>query len=195
VVVNWHYVGGARGMPVLQPAPAELFQTYTRLLFVLMVLLAVLSAAVARYIQLSWIGRGLRAIRDDEQAAESLGVPTLRLKLFAATVSGALMGLAGAPFALYMSYIEPSSVFSLNYAVSALAMPIIGGTGSWVGPVIGAVLLASVQQIVTVTVSSELNVLIVGGLLVIFVVAAPKGLLGLLARFSTRKRIGEARRD
>jgi branched-chain amino acid transport system permease protein len=152
------------------------------MLFVLMTLLAVLAAGSARYIQVSWIGRGLRAIRDDEQAAESLGVPTLRLKLLAATVSGALMGLAGAPFALYMSYIEPSSVFSLNYAVSALAMPIIGGTASWVGPVLGAVLLASVQQIVTVTVSSELNVLIVGVLLVIFVVAAPQGLLGLFAR-------------
>jgi branched-chain amino acid transport system permease protein len=182
VVVNWAYVGGARGTPVLQPAPAELFQTYTRLLFVLMALLAVLAAGVARYVQVSWIGRGLRAIRDDEQAAESLGVPTLRLKLFAATVSGGLMGLAGAPFALYMGFIEPSSVFSLNYAVSALAMPIIGGTASWVGPVLGAVLLASVQQVVTVTVSSELNVLIVGVLLVMFVVAAPQGLIGLIAR-------------
>jgi branched-chain amino acid transport system permease protein len=192
VVVNWSYVGGARGMPVLPPPHAELFQTYTRQLFVLMTLLAVLAAATARYIQLSWIGRGLRAIRDDEQAAESLGVPTLRLKLFAATVSGALMGLAGAPFAQYMSFIDPSSVFSLNYAVSALAMPIIGGTASWVGPVIGAVLLASVQQIVTVTVRSELNVLIVGALLVIFVVGAPQGLLGLLA--ALRARLGIAKR-
>jgi branched-chain amino acid transport system permease protein len=181
VVVNWAFVGGARGMPVLPPPDAP-FQTTTRALFVLMALLAVLAAGVARYIQLSWIGRGLRAIRDDEQAAESLGVPTLRLKLLAATVSGGLMGLAGAPFALYMGFIEPTSVFSLNYAVSALAMPIIGGTATWVGPVLGAVLLASVQQVVTVTVSSELNVLIVGVLLVLFVVAAPQGLLGLIAR-------------
>jgi branched-chain amino acid transport system permease protein len=182
VVVNWGYVGGARGMAVLQPQPGDLFASYTRLLFVVMTFLAVLAAAIARYIQVSWIGRGLRAIRDDEQAAESLGVPTLRLKLFAATTSGALLGLAGAPFALYMSFIEPGSVFSLNYAVSALAMPIIGGTASWVGPVLGAILLATVQQVVTVTVSSELNVLIVGVLLVVFVVAAPQGLLGLIAR-------------
>src|SRR5512147_2647492 len=62
VVVNWTYVGGARGMPVLQPAARAWFPTYTRELFVVMTLLAVLSAAVARYIQLSWIGRGLRAI-------------------------------------------------------------------------------------------------------------------------------------
>jgi branched-chain amino acid transport system permease protein len=180
VIVNWTYVGGARGTTVLQPASPAGFESYTRMLFVAMALLAVLAVALARYIETSWIGRGLRAIRDNEEAAESVGVPTLRLKLFAATVSGALMGVAGAPFPMYMSFIEPVSAFSLNYAVSALAMPIIGGTASWIGPVIGALLLGSVQQLVTVTISSELNVLVLGALLVIFVVAAPRGILGLL---------------
>lgn len=184
LVVNWGFVGGARGTAVLQPPAPALFGSYTRMLFVAMALFAVLAVALARYIETSWIGRGLRALRDSEEAAESLGVPTLKLKLFAATASGALMGLAGAPFALYTSYIEPTSVFSLNYAVSALAMPIVGGTASWLGPVIGAVLLGSAQQIATVTVSSELNVLIVGLLLVAFVVAAPHGILGLLQRLS-----------
>ncbi|HWH46318.1 MAG TPA: branched-chain amino acid ABC transporter permease [Burkholderiales bacterium] len=184
VVLNWAYVGGARGATVLQPAAPAFFASYARMLFVLMTLLALLAVALARYIEISWIGRGLRAIRDNEEAAESLGVPTLKLKLFAATVSGALMGIAGAPFPLYMNFIEPTSAFSLNYAVSALAMPIIGGTASWAGPVIGALLLGSVQQIVTVTMSSELNVLVLGLLLVAFVVAAPEGILGLARRVS-----------
>jgi branched-chain amino acid transport system permease protein len=187
VVINWAYVGGARGSIVLQPPAPESFASYTRMLFALMALLAILAVALARYIETSWIGRGLQAIRDSEEAAESVGVPTLRLKLLAATASGALMGIAGAPFPLYMSFIEPTSAFSLNYAVSALAMPIIGGTASWLGPVIGAVLLGSVQQIVTVTVSSELNVLVVGLLLVAFVVAAPEGILGLVRRVFGRK--------
>jgi len=182
VVFNWGFVGGARGATVLQPTAPALFASYTRLLFVLMALLAVLAVVLARYIETSWIGRGLQAIRDNEEAAESVGVPTLKLKLFAATASGALMGIAGAPFPLYMSFIEPTSAFSLNYAVSALAMPIIGGTASWAGPVIGAVLLGSVQQIVTVTLSSELNVLVLGVLLVAFVIAAPEGILGLYRR-------------
>ena len=182
VVFNWGFVGGARGATVLQPEAPALFASYTRLLFVLMALLAVLAVVLARYIETSWIGRGLQAIRDNEEAAESVGVPTLKLKLFAATASGALMGIAGAPFPLYMSFIEPTSAFSLNYAVSALAMPIIGGTASWAGPVIGAILLGSVQQIVTVTLSSELNVLVLGVLLVAFVIAAPEGILGLYRR-------------
>jgi len=185
VVMNWGFVGGARGIAVLVPQPTLLGST-TRMLFVVMTLFALMAVAVARAIQVSWIGRGLRALRDSEEAAESLGVPTLKLKLFAATVSGALMGLAGAPFPTYMNFIEPASAFSLNYAVSALAMPIIGGTASWAGPVIGAVLLASAQQIVTVTVSSELNVLIVGVLLVVFVVIAPQGVLGLFRRAAAR---------
>ncbi len=184
IVLNWAFVGGARGATVLQPPSPALFASYARMLFVVMTVLAVLSVALARYIEISWIGRGLRAIRDSEEAAESLGVPTLKLKLFAATVSGALMGIAGAPFPLYMNFIEPTSAFSLNYAVSALAMPIIGGTAIWAGPVIGAVLLGSVQQIVTVTMSSELNVLVLGLLLVAFVVAAPEGILGLARRLS-----------
>lgn len=188
IVLNWDFVGGARGTTVLQPAPPAWFESYTRMLFVAMAALAVLATAIARYIEISWIGRGLRAIRDSEEAAESVGVPTLKLKLFAATVSGALMGAAGAPFPSYMSFIEPVSAFSLNYAVSALAMPIIGGTASWIGPVIGAVLLGSVQQIVTVTIRSELNILVLGVLLVAFVVAAPQGILGLLQQRFGRRR-------
>lgn len=182
IVTNWDFVGGARGMAVLQPEAPALAGTYTRLLFLVMTALALAAVALARYVETSWIGRGLRALRDSEEAAESLGVPTLRLKLLAATLSGTLMGCAGAPFALYMRFVEPSSAFSLNTAVSALAMPIIGGISHWSGPVIGALLLGTVQQLVTVTISSELNVLAVGVLLVVFVVAAPRGIVGLAAQ-------------
>ena len=181
-VLNWSYVGGARGMTALAPEAPAGFATYMRWLFVVISVLAVLAVAAARYIETSWVGRGLRALRDDEIAAEAAGVPTLKLKLLASTVSGALMGMAGAPYAFYLGFIEPTSVFSLNYAVSALAMPVIGGTASWAGPVLGALLLGSAQQVVSVTVSSELNVLIIGVLLIVFVVAAPQGILGLLRR-------------
>jgi branched-chain amino acid transport system permease protein len=188
VVVNWHYVGGAKGLPTLRPAQAPFFESYTVWLFFVMAVLAVAAVGAARYIETSWIGRGLRAIRDNEGAAECSGVPTLKLKLSAAALSGGLMGAAGAPFAQYLSFIEPTSSFSLNYAVNALAMPIIGGMGHWIGPVIGAVLLGTVQQVVTVTIASEVNVLVVGVLLVVFVVAAPDGILGLFRRFFPRKR-------
>jgi branched-chain amino acid transport system permease protein len=183
LMVNWRYVGGATGLQLLRPEVTAPFATYTRMLFVVMAGLAVISIAVARYIQVSWVGRGLRAIRDSEEAAECSGVPTLKLKLVACVLSGALMGAAGAPMPMYLSFIEPASSFSLNWGVSALAMPMIGGTAHWIGPVIGAFLLGSIQQIVTVTISNEINVLVVGVLLVLFVVLAPDGVVGLFKRW------------
>jgi branched-chain amino acid transport system permease protein len=183
LMVNWRYVGGATGLQLLRPDVIAPFSSYTRMLFVVMALLAVISVSIARYVQVSWIGRGLRAIRDSEEAAECSGVPTLRLKLFACTVSGALMGAAGAPMPMYLSFIEPASSFSLNWGVSALAMPMIGGTAHWIGPVVGALLLGSIQQIVTVTISNEINVLVVGVLLVLFVVLAPDGIVGLFNKW------------
>jgi branched-chain amino acid transport system permease protein len=186
LMVNWRYVGGATGLQLLRPEITAPFGSYTRMLFVVMALLAVIAVSIARYIQVGWIGRGLRAIRDSEEAAECSGVPTLRLKLFACVVSGALMGAAGAPMPMYLSFIEPASSFSLNWGVSALAMPMIGGTGHWIGPVIGALLLGSIQQIVTVTISNEINVLVVGVLLVLFVVLAPDGVVGLFRKWTRR---------
>ena len=179
VFINWRYAGGATGLQLLRPPPTWPFESYIKMLFVVMAVLAVAAVAIARYIERSWIGRGLRAIRDSEEAAECSGVPTLRLKLFACTVSGALMGAAGAMMPMYLSFIEPASTFNLNYAIGALASPMIGGTASFLGPVIGAVLLSTIQQVVTVTISGEMNVLVVGVLLMVFVVAAPDGLLGL----------------
>jgi len=180
--INWRYVGGATGVQLLRPPPIPPFESYTKMLFVVMVLMVVVAVAIARYIETSWIGRGLRAIRDSEEAAECSGVPTLKLKLLACTVSGALMGAAGAPMPMYLSFVEPASTFNLNYSIGALASSMIGGSAHWLGPVLGALLLSSIQQIVTVTISNEMNVLVVGVLLVVFVVGAPEGILGLLRK-------------
>src|SRR6266436_6290005 len=96
MIVNWEYVGGSRGMSVIRPSGPP-FGSYVTFLFTVMVGLAVLAVLVARFIEQSWIGRGLAAVRDNEEAAECMGVPTLRLKLFATTISGFLLGVAGAP--------------------------------------------------------------------------------------------------
>ena len=186
-VTNWEYVGGASGSYVIPPAEVLFFDSYIEALFSLMLLLAVLAVAVARYINSSRVGRGLAAIRDDELAAECMGVPTLRLKLLSTTVMGAMMGVAGAPYPFYVTYVEPSSAFNLTYAVNAIAMPMIGTTTTWFGPVIGALLLGTMQQWATVTISSELNILIVGVMLVGFIILAPQGIVGLVQKFLARR--------
>ena len=158
------------------PREAPLGGGYIQYLFTLMLLLAVISVGIARSIERSTLGLGFAAIRDDELAAEAGGVPTLRLKLIATTLSGALMGMAGAPLPYYVTYLDPTSSFNLAYAVNSVAMPVIGGMTSWIGPVIGAILLGTIQQLATVTISSALNLLIVGLLLIVFVIIAPNGI-------------------
>ncbi len=188
LVINWDYVGGSRGAYVIRPATAPLLGiNYIEYLFLVMLGLAVLALSIARAIERSQLGYGFATIRDDELAAEASGVPTLRLKLIATTLSGALMGMAGAPFPYYIGYLEPASAFGLAYAVNSIAMPMIGGTTSWVGPLLGALLLGTLQQIANVTISSAVSLLIVGLLLVGFVIIAPKGLVGLFQDFMRRR--------
>jgi branched-chain amino acid transport system permease protein len=187
LVVNWDFVGGSRGAYIIRPEQIEPIGNYIRYLFLVMMMLAVAAITIARLIEHSRLGYGFASIRDDELAAEAAGVPTLRLKLIATTISGALMGMAGAPFPYYIGYLQPSSTFGLDYAVNSIAMPLIGGTTSWIGPLIGALLLGSLQQIVTVTISSAVNLLIVGCLLVIFVIIAPNGIVGLVRTYLRRK--------
>jgi branched-chain amino acid transport system permease protein len=183
LVVNWEYVGGSRGAYIVRPETIAPFGSYIRYLFLIMLVLGVIAISVARLIERSRLGYGFATIRDDELAAEASGVPTLRLKLIATTISGGLMGMAGAPLPYYIGYLQPPSAFGLDYAVNSIAMPLIGGTTSWVGPLIGAILLGSLQQIATVTISSAVNLLIVGFLLVGFVIVAPNGIIGLVHKY------------
>ncbi|HJT05946.1 MAG TPA: branched-chain amino acid ABC transporter permease [Stellaceae bacterium] len=179
LITNWEYVGGSRGAYIIRPQKAPILGDYIEYLFLVMLVLAVVAVGIARTIERSRLGYGFAAIRDDELAAEAAGVPTLRLKLVATTLSGALMGMAGAPLPYYVTYLDPGSGFNFAYAVNSIAMPLIGGMTSWIGPIIGAVFLGTIQQLVTVTISSALNLLVVGVLLVAFVIIAPNGILGL----------------
>jgi branched-chain amino acid transport system permease protein len=181
-ITNWRYVGGAAGIQLARPPVMQPFDTYVKMLFFVQALLVVVAVATARAILNSRIGRGLHALRDDELAAECTGVPTLRLKLLACVISGALMSAAGAPAAMYLQFANPDSAFNLNYSVSVLAMSLIGGTAHWIGPVLGAILLGATQQLLAVTISSEVNVLVLGVMLVLFVVGAPNGIMGFFRR-------------
>src|ERR1700722_3705649 len=183
LITNWDFVGGSRGAYIVRPMKAALLGIdYIQYLFLVMLGLVVIVLATARAIERSRLGYGFATIRDDEIAAEASGVPTLRLKLLATTLSGAFMGMAGAPLPYYVTYLDPASGFSLAYAVNSIAMPLIGGTTSWAGPLIGAILLGTLQQVATVTISSAANLLIVGFFLIGFVVLAPNGIIGLVSR-------------
>jgi branched-chain amino acid transport system permease protein len=180
LITNWEYVGGAAGAYVIRPSRGPLGGSYVEYLFYTMLLLATLAVCIARTVERSAAGFGLAAIRDDEAAAEAAGVPTMKLKVATTVLSGALMGAAGAPLPFFVTYLDPPSAFNLAVAVNTIAMPLVGGTATWIGPVIGAVLLSIVQEAAMVTISSAVNLLLVGLIMIGFITLAPNGIMGLL---------------
>ncbi|MBF0276792.1 MAG: branched-chain amino acid ABC transporter permease [SAR324 cluster bacterium] len=183
IILNIDALGGATGLYIIRPRKIPFFTNYMEFLFLVMVALSIFAVAFARYIENSWIGRGLSAVRDDEDAAECTGVPVLKLKVFATMASSTLMGVAGAAYPYFVTFLEPISTVSLDVGVNSLAMPLIGGTSTWAGPLVGAVLLGIIQQIALVTLSPEYSLLVIGILLVSFVILAPEGIVGLFRKF------------
>jgi len=185
VVLNWSFVGGARGAYVIKPPAVAGFSSVTEFVLVSMLVIALVSIWIARTIERNKLGVGLLAIRDDEDSAECAGVPTLKLKLQATMISGALMGAAGAVFPFFVTYVDPIGAFNLVHTVNSIAMPLIGGMTHWAGPVVGAVLLGGVQQYFGSKniITPELSLLVVGALMMVFVAVAPNGILGLFKRF------------
>ena len=100
VIINWGFVGGAKGTSILRPASVLFFSTYVKFLFMVMLCLAVGAVLVAWWIEHSWIGRDSPPFGTTRRA-ECMAVPTLRLKILATTISGCLMGLAGRRFLAY----------------------------------------------------------------------------------------------
>ena len=181
LVVNWPYVGGSSGAYLIRPKVFAPFTTYTEYLCLTMFAISAGAAVASAAIERSSLGAGLAAIRDDETAAAALGVPTLRLKLVAATISGAILGMTGAPLPFYNSYLNPDSAFAIGYSVNAIAMALVGGAQSWLGPVAGALLLGSLQQLALAFVSSSASLALTGLVFIVFVALAPQGLIGLVS--------------
>jgi branched-chain amino acid transport system permease protein len=181
LVLNWSYVGGARGAYVMKPAQVAGFASTTEFVFASMLVIALGAIWIARTVERNKLGTGLQAIRDDEDSAECSGVPTLRLKLQATALSGALMGAAGSIFPFFVTYVDPIGAFNLVHTVNSIAMPLIGGMTHWSGPVVGALLLGGVQQYFGSKniITPELSLLFVGVLMMLFVAIAPNGILGL----------------
>lgn len=127
-------------------------------------------------------GRALQAMRDDELAARSLGIPVDLLKLQAFALASALVGLAGGLYAAYVSYIDPTS-FSLNESILMLSMVIIGGTGNVRGPLVGAAVLILLPEALRFlslpdAIAANVRLLAYGLLLIIMMHLRPRGLAG-----------------
>ena len=144
-----------------------------------MLLLALAAVVLSYIIGTSRWGLRLLAIRDDEVAAQAMGIRTTRLKVLTFGVSAIFPGLAGAIYARHVGYIDPPTVFAVIWSIRSIATTILGGQGTILGPIIGAVLLTLVSERVWET-DPNLYQVIFGGLIVLVVLFMPGGIVALL---------------
>jgi len=149
---------------------------------VLSLALAALTYAVCRRLTGSAFGRTLRAVREDEIAAQALGKNVVLVKIVITTISSALGALGGSLYAHYITYINPSS-FTLEESIFIASLVILGGTERLAGPVVGAFILLAVPEALKFlaipdTVAAPMRQILYGTLLILFMFVRPEGILG-----------------
>lgn len=179
---NWQWAGGTIGLTL----PFNKVPSLT-VLFHVALLVAALASLAVLYVKNSTFGLRLTAIRDNEEAAEGLGVSAYRHRLAALVLSSGLTGLAGAVVAIQATAIEPSGMFSLAWSLNALLMCIVGGAGTFTGPIVGVLVIyygltKQFQGAQTLAIAIE------GALLIIIVRFAPSGIWPTLLRLAARLR-------
>ena len=148
-------------------------------LYYVMLVLAAVAVTATYVIRRSRFGAGLRAIRENEEAAETLGVNVARFKVLAFALSAVIPGMVGSLMILRTSYFEPLDVFDPIYSFTIVSMAIIGGGDDVPGPIYGAFFLVVLQELLW-TSWPEIYMIILGALLVAFVLGAPDGIHGRL---------------
>ena len=149
----------------------------------------VLAVSISIYVRQSKLGKKLAAIRDDPLAAAAVGVNLLRCRTIATLLGALLASLSGALYGLTQGYVDPGTVFGVNYSLLPVLATVLGGTGTIFGPVIGGFLWSLVDEVIRgYTTNSGLGVLIYGAVLMFLSLYFPKGILFGIERGAQRIR-------
>jgi branched-chain amino acid transport system permease protein len=179
--------GGGMGLNLPVPAVSSI-DAQAAFFFYAMLGLAAITFAAMLLTTYSKLGFGLRCIQQNESAADMLGVDTTLYKVAAFMLSGVFVGAAGAIYASWVHYIEPPDVFDVLYSVKAIVMVLLGGAGSLFGPLLGAAVFLSLEELVWRR-FLDVHTGVLGLLIVLLVMLLPKGLLSLSQRLPwARKR-------
>jgi branched-chain amino acid transport system permease protein len=177
---NWTSVTrGSSGiaMPFKASIPNFMFESrwaYLVAAFALMMFVY----AITRWIHRGRLGLYLIAMRDDQDAAESLGVEPVRVKLLITMISAALTSVGGFLYAQYILFLDPPSVFSINISVQIALFSLIGGLSTPLGPIVGSVIMTPLDGILSTFLGGGPRLLIYGGVLLAVVLIAPQGVVG-----------------
>ena len=195
LAVNWEFIGAARGLyiPVKRPDSFVNFQFHqSKAVYYYIVLgLLVLGLGVTRLIERSRLGYYFRAVREEQDAAASLGVRVARTKRVAFAVSAALTAACGTFYAQYVLFIDPESVFPLSLSILICLIAVLGGVGTLWGPLVGAAVLIPLGEITRIYLGGTgkaLDLVIYGALIMLVSVIQPGGIMALAQR--GRRRTG-----
>jgi branched-chain amino acid transport system permease protein len=145
-----------------------------------MLLLAVAATLLLAVVHRSRFGHALRSLRENEEAAETVGIPIARYKLYAYVLSAIIPGMVGGVMALRSTYFEVSQAFDAMISVNVIVMAVIGGGEGARGPLFGVVFLTILSELLW-TRAPQLYMVILGALLIVFVLKCPEGLVGWYA--------------
>ena len=183
------FTAGSEGIPVpFRPGLATLGLGHVAWVYMALVV-ATLYYAVQVWLERSRLGYQLAGVREDEDAAEALGIASRRLKVFAVTLSAALTSVGGTLWAQYVGFVDPFYVFSIDLSIRFALNTIIGGLGTALGPFLGSILITSLETYMRATFSgfktgfAGIYLVIYGTALILVVRFAPEGLIGLAGRF------------
>jgi branched-chain amino acid transport system permease protein len=182
VVVNWRSLTrGAAGLllPFDGGAANMLFADFSAYWYLGLGLLA-LTLAVSALVERSPLGYFLVALREDEDAARSLGVRVVRSKVAAATISAALTALAGSVYAAFLQYIDPSITTQFELSVRIALVAIVGGMGTTLGPTLGALIVIPTSELLRAQIGGGPALMVYGALLTVIVLKAPSGVIAVL---------------
>jgi branched-chain amino acid transport system permease protein len=187
IVLNTRIDGGPGVYLSAVPLP-RLLASPTGTLYLLGLGLAVATMGAAYAISHSRLGLGLYAIHDDEDVAELKGVPTLAYKLIAFALSAGVAGVAGSIHAMYVSYVTVGETFSITVPLYVVLMSVLGGARHWLGPAVGATLIASSLYVFTGGQQAVLGRALVALVLILVILLLPEGIVpAVLARWRARR--------
>jgi branched-chain amino acid transport system permease protein len=146
----------------------------------------VASLIAVRFIEVSKVGRFIVAIREDEEAAQALGVNTFKYNMIAIAISAFMTSLAGAFYANYIFYLHPNSLFGMSMSIELILRPIVGGLGTLFGPIIGSIILTPLSEISRAYFAKGglegLHLILYGILTILVVLFMPKGIIVYVRR-------------
>ncbi len=175
-------IDGGQGIIVPVPDYPEFLGSFQTFFYLSSAVVGVFALAIAFIMQRTRYGWALFAIRDDEEVAEGLGVPTFRHKMIAIAANGLIGGVSGAVVALNLGFVSVEGTFNLRVPLFVIVMSVLGGRNHWAGPMVGAVYIHTLQNRLASSGFDGWSLIVLGVILVLLVLLAPEGLTARFAR-------------